>query len=76
MSTDSPDLDWAAQWLDAVASGGAAMSQRKLSSVERRGGLEAVSALARQRGVHLLLLTDDRGEQLFAASLHPFQVIC
>jgi len=53
------------------------MSQRKLSSVETRGGgLEAVKALARERGVHLLLLEDDKGEELVAASTKPFEVVC
>jgi hypothetical protein len=53
------------------------MSQRKLSSVETRGGgLEAVTALARERGVHLLLLGDDKGDELVAASTKPFEVIC
>ena len=76
MNSDPPDLSWAIKWLDAVSCGEATMSQRKLTSVEGRCGLEAVSALARQRGVHLLLLTDDRSEQLIAASLHPFRIIC
>ena len=53
------------------------MSQRKLSSVQRRGGsLEAVSAIARQKGVHLLLVEDDKGNELVAASTKPFKVIC
>lgn len=56
---------WAAEWLDGVADGVSTMSQRKLSSVETRGGgLEAVKALARLRGVHLLLLEDDGGSEL------------
>ncbi len=53
------------------------MSQRKLSSIEKRGGgLEAVKALAEQRGVHLLLLEDDKGDELVAASTKPFAVVC
>ncbi len=78
MSTPTPDSNaWAAEWLDAVACGAATMSQRKLSSVERRGGgLDVVKALAAERGVHLVLLTDDKGNELLAASQHPFQVIC
>lgn len=67
---------WAADWLDAVADGSRTMSQRKLSSIEKRGGLEAVKALAEQRGVHLLLLEDDKGDELVAASTKPFAVVC
>ncbi len=68
---------WTAAWLDAVASGRLSMSQRRLCTVERRGGgLEAVRAAAQARGVHLLLLEDDHGQQLVAASLTPFRVIC
>ena len=68
---------WAADWLDRVADGSNTMSQRKLSSVETRGGgLKAVKALAEQRGVHLLLLEDDQGNELVAASTKPFEVVC
>lgn len=68
---------WASDWLDAVAGGTNTMSQRKLSSVETRGGgLEAVKALATERGVHLLLLEDDKGDALVAASAKPFEVVC
>lgn len=68
---------WAAEWLDGVADGSNTMSQRQLSSVEKRGGgLDAVVALARERGVHLLLLEDDKGNELVAASMKPFEVVC
>ncbi len=67
---------WAADWLDHVADGSNTMSQRKLSSVEAHGGLEAVKTLARQKGVHLLLLEDDKGNALVAASTKSFEVIC
>jgi len=68
---------WAARWLDGVASSPASMSQRRLTSIERYGGgLEAVAAAATARGVHLLLLTDDKGDRLVAASRHPFTVVC
>ncbi len=53
------------------------MSQRKLTSLEKRGGgLEAVKAIAKQKGVHLLLLEDDKGNELVAASVKPFTMIC
>ena len=68
---------WAAEWLDGVADGSKTMSQRKLSSVEKRGGgLDAVKAVASARGVHLLLLEDDEGNALVAASIKPFEVVC
>ena len=80
MTVDTPGKEaaqWAAGWLDGVADGTYSMSQRKRSSVETRGGgLEAVKVLAVERGVHLLLLEDDRGNELVTASAKPFSVIC
>ena len=74
--TKEPD-EWTGAWLDAVADGTNTMSQRKLSSVETRGGgLDAVKTIAEQKGVHLLLLEDDKGNELVAASVKPFKVIC
>lgn len=68
---------WTATWFDSVVDGSTTMSQRKLSTVQRLGGgLDAVTAIARQRGVHLLLVEDDKGHELVAASTKPFQVIC
>ncbi len=68
---------WAPDWLNRVAEGGSAMSQRKRSTVELRGGgLDAVRTVAKEKGVHLLLLQDDHGEELIAASTRPFLVIC
>ncbi len=79
MNTPDPaaTAKWTADWLDSVADGSNTMSQRKLTSVEQRGGgLEAVRAAAEQKGVHLLLLTDDKGDELIAASVKPFKVVC
>ena len=76
MSTQKSQSQWAADWLDSVADGSNTMSQRKLSSVESHGGLEAAKALAQQKGVHLLLLEDDKGNELVAASTKPFEVVC
>ena len=74
-STDAEK--WAADWLATVADGSNTMSQRKLTSIEKHGGgLDAVRAVARLKGVHLVLLTDDQGNELVAASTHPFKVIC
>ena len=76
-SDPDPTSTWAAAWLDAVADGSLTMSQRALSSVEGRGGgLGAVVAAARARGVHLAVLTDDRGRELVTASVHPIRVLC
>lgn len=53
------------------------MSQRKLATVKNQlGGVAAMRKSAKQRGVHLLVLEDDRGEKLVAASTKPFKVIC
>lgn len=78
MSTDQTDpaARWAAEWLDSVADGSNTMSQRKLTTVEKHGGIEAVKAIAKQKGVHLLLLEDDKGNELVAASTKPFKVVC
>lgn len=67
---------WLSQWLGGVADGSATMSQRKLSVIERKVGLAAARRAARARGVHLVQLTDDRGEALIAASRDAFTVIC
>jgi DNA polymerase III delta subunit len=69
--------EWLSKWLDAVAAGGATMSQRSLHQLELRGGdLRLLRRLAKQRGVHLLLVRLDDGKDVVAASLHPFKVIC
>ena len=69
--------EWATGWLAGVADGSNTMSQRKLSSIERLGGgLETVKSVAEAMGVHLLLIEDDKGDELVAASVKPFKVIC
>ena len=74
---NTPSSQWADDWLESVVDGSNTMSQRKLSSVEKRGGgIKAVSAAAKKKGVHLLLLEDDKGQQLVAASKKPFKVVC
>lgn len=70
------EMQWAIKWLDAVASGASTMSQRKLSVIENRGGLNAVKDLAQERGVHLLQVEDDKGDELIAASTKPFKIVC
>lgn len=68
--------EWAEEWLTSVANGSNTMSQRKLSSVTKHGGIESVKGIAQQKGVHLLQVTDDKGVELIAASTQPFMVIC
>lgn len=76
-SHDFPINPWADEWLDSVANGISTMSQRKLSSISKRGGgIEYVKTIAKQKGVHLLQITDDKGNELVAASVNPFTVIC
>jgi hypothetical protein len=70
------DEAWICSWLDDVASGKATMSQRAVSAIERRGGLDRVVAAARARGVHLVQLEDDKGKAVVAASLKPFRTLC
>ena len=67
---------WAEAWLDSVASGEATMSQRAMTTIDARGGLDAVIAAATARGVHLVQLTDDKGKVLIAASREPFVTLC
>ena len=65
---------WMTRWLDGVDA--SSMSQRRLTSIERHGGLDRLADAARRRGVHLVRLTDDAGHELVAASRHAFHVIC
>lgn len=69
----SQDFD---DWISAVASGAATMSQRNLKWVEANGGVVQLVDAAKKRGIHLIRLTDDKGNELFAASHHPFQTLC
>lgn len=67
------DEQWLATWLDAVADGSATMSQRAAASIDKPGGFDAAVAAAQARGVHLVALTDDKGNALVAVSVHPFK---
>lgn len=74
-SIDTPERQWLDRWMTDASRRGA-MSQRKRSAVERHGGgLNEAAQAAKDRGVHLLLLTDEHGEEVLAASLSPFRVI-
>ena len=70
------DGAWIEASLASVRNGDVSMSQRKLTSVEAHGGLDAAVEAAQAQGVHLLQLTDDHGDILIAASLHPFRALC
>ncbi len=75
--TAAPQLSpWITAWLDSVADGSSTMSQRTLSSIEKHGGLGATIVTAMEKGVHLLLIEDEEGRELVAASKKPFKVIC
>ena len=67
---------WLGAWLDAVAAGTSAMSQRAISSIEKHGGLATAVAAARARQVHLAELVDETGKRLVAASQHPITTLC
>ena len=70
------DEDWLDVWLSAVADGSATMSQRAMTSIEARGGINAAIAVAKAKRVHLVQLTDDKGKLLVAASREPFTTLC
>ena len=52
------------------------MSQRNLKWVEANGGIEDLIAAAKWRDVHIVRLTDDKGNQLVAASSEVFTTLC
>lgn len=52
------------------------MSQRNVRWVNANGGLEKLISVAKGRGVHLVQLTDDKGNELLAASREPFKSLC
>ena len=63
-------------WVNSVATGDATMSQRNFKWVEANGGLSKLVQTAKARGVHLVQLTDDQGNELIAASQEPFNTLC
>ena len=63
-------------WVASVAAGEAKMSQRNLKWVEANGGSNKLVEVAKRRGVHLVQLTDDKGNELLAASKDPFRTLC
>jgi hypothetical protein len=67
---------WMGAWLDAVAAGTLALSQRAFTSIEKHGGIATAVAAARARKVHLAELVDDSGRRLIAASNYPITTLC
>ena len=62
--------------MTSVANGANTMSSRKLESIDKRGGgLKRVASAAKKQKVHLVLLEDDNGQKIVAASKKPFRVI-
>ena len=78
MSTQQADpLECAESWIRRVADGSLTMSQRRVESVLRyAGSVDLLGQVAVAHGVHLLLLEDDEGQALVAASTKPFTVLC
>lgn len=76
-SQTSEQEQWVIGWLKTVQTGLNAMSQRRLMSIERHAGsLDLVKTVAERMDVHLLLVEDDEGNEIVAASMRPFRVIC
>jgi hypothetical protein len=68
---------WAMKWLDSVLNGRGVLSRRALATIDARGGgLIFVRKLARQRGVHLILLADADGGRWVAASKNRIRIVC
>lgn len=65
------------KWLARIASGELTMGQRKVSKVMKNdGALTPIVKAARSKGIHLLQLTDDKGNVLLAGSKEAFKVLC
>lgn len=65
------------QWLQSIADNTYTMSQRKLSSLKKKGiDMDDLVQKAKACKLHLLLLKDDTGEDLVAASKDEFIVLC
>ena len=65
------------QWIADIALRKLTMSQRKVTVIEKtEGGLENVITEAKKQGVHLIRLTDDKGNDLLTGSVHPFETLC
>ena len=61
-------MDEFESWVSAIATGAATMSQRNFKWVEANGGIDQLVAIATLQGVHLVKLTEDKGNDLLAAS--------
>lgn len=77
METKTSSEEWMQRWIQSVVSGESTMSQRKMSSIAKRDiNIKILIAEAKKQHVHLLLLKDDKGEELIAASKDEFTVLC
>lgn len=72
---ETSDL-WLAKWFEAVEENGFATSQRTRSWIDLNGGLPAVVAAAKARGIHLAELTGDGGQLFVVASRCRFEALC
>ena len=63
-------------WLEGVARGRTRMSERRLTWVDQRGGLRTARTVAKAKRVHLLVVQDEDGNEIVAASVAPFKVVC
>ena len=67
---------WNEKWFSSVADGSSTMSQWKLSSIESKGGgLREVAKVAKKKRIHLVLVEDDKGDRIVAASTKLFKTI-
>lgn len=67
---------WVEDWLKSVVDGSNTMSQRRVTSIEKHVNLSKVKRIAIRMGIHLLMVEDDEGNKVVAASTKPFKVIC
>jgi hypothetical protein len=70
------DAAWIEHWMKSVASGEHPLSQRARRSIDRHGGIEALTAAARKRGLHLAELTNELGQRVVTASIDTIDVFC
>ena len=67
---------WVEDWLKAVVRGASTMRQRRVASIEKHASIITLKRIAKKMGIHLLLVEDEEGNQVVAASTKPFKIIC
>ena len=75
-SQSTVEEHWVEDWLRSVVDRSSTMSQRKVTSIGKHVSLKTVKRIAKRMGIHLLLIEDDEGNELVAASTKPFKVLC